>query len=96
MLAAALVSGLAAFTIWHATARKQPPGIRQTYAALPDPVRSFVGCPWCFGFWLAVAVTIGHGLYTGTDPVPLTVTALAAGSIPGIIDTFTPDDGELT
>lgn len=96
MLAATLVCGLAAFTIWHAIARKQPPGIRQAYAALPDPVRAFVGCPWCFGFWVAVAVTIGHGLYTGTDPVTVTVSALAAGSIPGIIDTFTPDDGELS
>lgn len=96
MLAASLVCGLAAFTIWHAVARKQPPGIRQAYAALPDPIRWFVGCPWCSGFWIAVATATIHGLFSGTELATITVTALAAGGVPGIIDTLIPDDGELT
>lgn len=94
MLTVALVSGLAAFTIWHALARKQPPGVRQLYAALPAWARSFVGCPWCGGFWIAVAVVVAVS-WRDLDPVITTVTAFAAGAIPGTLDSFTPDDGDL-
>lgn len=95
MLSTALLSGLAAFTLWHAIARKQPPGLRQLYTALPDPVRGFVGCPWCFGAWIAAAVVIAAIWGTNVDPIDGLVMILAAAAIPGTLDAFTPDDGEV-
>lgn len=97
MLALTLVSGLAGFTIWHAIARKQPPGIRQAYAALPDRARAFLGCPWCAGAWFAAGCVIAAELATGANPDPIVVALeiFGAASIPGTLDSFTPDDGEL-
>lgn len=94
MLATALTAGLAAFTLWHAIARKQPPGIRQAYAALPDPIRRFVGCAWCAGFWLAVLAVLAL-TWRDLDPGTTIVTVLAAGAVPGVLDSFTPDDGSV-
>lgn len=89
-----LVAGLAAFTIWHALARVQPPGVRQLYAALPGPLQRFVGCPWCAGAWLAfaavLALTWGHW-----HPIETPILALAAAAVPGVLDSLTPDDGSV-
>lgn len=97
MLATTITAGLAAYTLWHAIARKQPPGIRQAYAALPDPIRYFVGCPWCFGAWIAAFLVIGYDLWTGhTEPATVALTVLGAAAIPGILESLIPDDGSVT
>jgi hypothetical protein len=79
MLEAAVLIGLAAWRLWRLAATDEL--TEPLRARLPTGLASFVACPWCLGFWCAVAVTVAVDLTVGV-PAPVLVGAAAAALVP--------------
>lgn len=92
----ALIIGGATFYLWMLAAQLHTPIIYpiQKWLRLSWR-RPLIGCPYCFGFWGAVALTL-LVQWGRLDWVMTPLTILAAAALSGFVGSFTPgiDDEE--
>lgn len=71
--------GLAAYRTWKIAAEdKISEGVRKRYLGRRVRIAQFVNCPWCFGFWIALAwwgawQAWPHGTLVAAAPLAISV-----------------------
>lgn len=97
-LALVPVVGLAALWLWYA-AQLEVPLLHRALDVVRrnDTAAHLIGCPWCLGAWLALALTLAaHARLGLLDPVLTPLAWLAAAGITGLASLLIPDSGEVT
>lgn len=92
MIDLVLTSGLGAFWLWFSIVASPLPGLGWVRRL---PGQHFFRCPYCFGAWIALALTLLLSWSEDSLGWSTPFAWLAAAAIVGVLGTFIPSDDEV-